>query len=96
MLQALDIARANSTHFENVASYWSWNINSYCDDECTSQDQDTLSSSPSFMSCGHQELLSLSNASTCFSSEKSSISSVVPIISEEEEPEREEREKLQH
>lgn len=96
LLQALDIARANSTHFENVASYWSWSINSYCDDECTSQDQDTISSSPSFNSCGHHELPSLSIASTCYSSEKSSVSSVVPIICGEEEPEREEREKLQH
>ena len=79
-----------------MASYWSWNVSSYCDDDCTSQDQETLSSSPSFMSCGHHELPSLSNASTCYSSEKSSISSIVPIISGEEEPEREEREKLQH
>ena len=62
LLQAVEISRANATHFTNVASYWSWNVESYCaEDDCC---KDCSSSS------SHHDLPSLT---TTASSSKCSV-----------------------
>lgn len=88
-MQALEATRANAAHFENIYSYWSWNIAPYCDDDddC-SRDYDSVDST----SYGSQGVPSLTTASSCQSSEKNSICAKIPkiMMRREEEPELEE------
>lgn len=70
MLQALDISRESAAHFNIVSTYWSWNINYYCDNqsEC-SRDYDSAKNSSfgntSTSTTSHTDIPSLTTASSC-------------------------------
>lgn len=96
MLQALDISRNNSSHFENVASYWCWNIDGDCDDCGFTPELDSISN-VSVDSSSRQETPSLSTMSSCQSSENSSVKKSLPMMrgdKSQSEPESEESEEL--
>jgi hypothetical protein len=95
LLQALDASRENASHFENVYSYWSSNINSYRDDDDCSRDYDSVDT----LSYGSNGIPSLSTVSSCMSSEKNSIcaklTKMIMRRAEEEEAEFEEHQEHQ-
>lgn len=92
---ALEASRENSSHFENIYSYWSWNINSYCEEDDVSRDYDSVGNA-SLVSSSHSQhdVPTLTTASSCYSTDKNiSICAKKPINMmrhQEEEPEREE------
>jgi len=79
LLQTLDIARENVAHFENVSTYWSWNINSYCDNSTeVSRDNDSAKNSSfantSTSTTSHTDIPTLATASSSYVEDKQSIS----------------------
>jgi len=85
LLQALEISRASASHLENIYSYWSWNIVSYCDDCDVSRDYDSAKNT----SFGSSDAPTLSTMSSCQSSQKSSICASKMMQRFEMEPESE-------
>lgn len=75
MLQALEISRIHASHFENMSSYWSWNVNSYCDNDVhcyrdyDSAKSGSFSNASSLSSHGNNDVPTLTTASSCISVE---------------------------
>ena len=85
MLQALDIARANATHFEEMRYYWSSMMHPYCGMDDCDRDRDSdcgLNSS----NCSHS-LPSLSTLSSWRNSDKPSCYNAAATAAKELESE---------
>eukprot|EP00347_Sterkiella_histriomuscorum_P014832 403359355 len=70
--------RENIAHFENVSTYWSWNINSYCDNSTeVSRDNDSAKNSSfantSTSTTSHTDIPTLATASSSYVEDKQSI-----------------------